>query len=279
MFWHSLGHAGNGSFLDVAVPRSRGRGCATYAIDGPGLRRLRRARQPDDYAIDHLAGLLWDVVDALDLTRPVVLSGHSWGGADRDRRRRRAASGRRRSRPVRQRAPRLRRRARREPGRDDRRADRGARGRSAAAPRGTSWWRCSPSTASTRSGRSPPGGKGSTSGRTAGSARIASNVALAASRQGLMRGRASAAWPAVAAAAIPTLVLLATEPAEQRDSNAEAGERMQRGRSTGRRAADRGDAARRVRRSRRLRRHARGRLAARAAHRRHRLSLTPGTIA
>ena len=57
--------------------------------------------------------------------------------------------------------------------------------------------------------------------------RIASNIALAASRQGPMRGRASAAWPAIAAAVIPTLVLLATEPPEQREANAEAGERMQ----------------------------------------------------
>ena len=58
--------------------------------------------------------------------------------------------------------------------------------------------------------------------------RITSNIALAASRQGLMRGRASGAWPAVAAAAIPTLVLLATEPLEQRKENAEAGERIRR---------------------------------------------------
>jgi pimeloyl-ACP methyl ester carboxylesterase len=56
--------------------------------------------------------------------------------------------------------------------------------------------------------------------------RIASNVALAAARHGLMQGRASAVWPALAAAAIPTLVLLATEPSEQRESNAEAGDRM-----------------------------------------------------
>jgi hypothetical protein len=56
--------------------------------------------------------------------------------------------------------------------------------------------------------------------------RIASDVALAAARRGLMQARASEAWPAVAAAATPTLVLLATEPPEQRQVNADAAARM-----------------------------------------------------
>ena len=226
VFWHSLGHAGNSSFLDVAVPALAAAGCSTFAVDGPGFGGSD-VLETHAYAIDHLAGLLWEVVDALELRPPVVLSGHSWGGT--------VAITAAALRP----------------------ADVGALvlfdsghldyadvpGANPAAtideliaelegdPLPATWddlvallaehgldqeW----TLAAWREGFDvEPDGK---------ITRIASNVALAASRQGLMRGRASDAWPAVAAAAIPTLVLLATEPPEQREENAEAGERMRR---------------------------------------------------
>jgi len=56
--------------------------------------------------------------------------------------------------------------------------------------------------------------------------RLTTNAALAAASQGLMQARPTEAWPAIAAARIPTLVLLATEPPENRAANVEAGERM-----------------------------------------------------
>jgi pimeloyl-ACP methyl ester carboxylesterase len=224
VFWHSLGHAGNGSFLDIAVPALAAAGCATYAIDGPGFGGSD-VLEPDAYAIDHLAALLWDVVDALDLTRPIVLSGHSWGGT--------VAITAAARHPASVGALVL-----LDSGHLDYADVPGANPEATVVeliaelkedPPPPTWdelvallaengldqeW----TLAAWREGFAvEPDGR---------ITRIASNVALAASRRGLMRGRASDAWPAVAAARIPTLVLLATEPAEQRESNAEAGGRM-----------------------------------------------------
>ncbi len=55
---------------------------------------------------------------------------------------------------------------------------------------------------------------------------LGTNEALAAARVGLMQGRASTAWPAIAAAGIPTLFLLATEPAEEREGNERCAEQL-----------------------------------------------------
>jgi len=57
--------------------------------------------------------------------------------------------------------------------------------------------------------------------------RHATDLAIAAASQGLMQARPTAAWPTIAAAGIPTLVLLATEPPEYRQPNSEAARRMQ----------------------------------------------------
>jgi pimeloyl-ACP methyl ester carboxylesterase len=54
------------------------RGFHVVAIDGPGF-GASPALPPEAYAVDRLAGLLWDVADELGLKRP-VLAGHSWGG-------------------------------------------------------------------------------------------------------------------------------------------------------------------------------------------------------
>ena len=79
VFWHSLGFAGNGAFLDVAAPPLVEAGFAPIALDAPGYGGSA-ALDREEYAVDRLADLLWNLVDALELRRPIVLSGHSWGG-------------------------------------------------------------------------------------------------------------------------------------------------------------------------------------------------------
>ena len=79
MFWHGLGHAGNGAFLDVAVPPLVAAGCATYAVDAPGFGGSA-GLETGSYSIERLADMLWGTVDALGVSRPIV-SGHSWGGS------------------------------------------------------------------------------------------------------------------------------------------------------------------------------------------------------
>jgi pimeloyl-ACP methyl ester carboxylesterase len=208
----------------MAVPALADAGCATFAMDGPGFGGSD-ALDVDGYAIDNLAALLWDAIDALDLNARVVLSGHSWGGT--------VAITAAALRPADVAALVL-----FDSGHLDYADVPGANPDATideliaeldADPLPQTWdelvvllaengldqeW----TLAAWREGFDvAPDGRIS---------RIASSIALAASRQGLMRGRASDAWPAVADATIPTLVLLATEPAEQRESNAEAGERM-----------------------------------------------------
>ena len=56
-----------------------GRGLHLVAIDQPGYGRSPAAA-PDRYELEALADLAWSAADELDLD-PVVLAGHSWGGA------------------------------------------------------------------------------------------------------------------------------------------------------------------------------------------------------
>jgi pimeloyl-ACP methyl ester carboxylesterase len=223
VFWHGLGHAGNGSFLDVAVPPLVAAGCATYAIDGPGFGGSD-AREPGAYSVDALARVLWGTVDALELSSP-VLAGHSWGGAIAL-----TAAGQRpddvgalvlfdsghvdyRDLPD----------ARPEATFDELIAE------LEADPVPDTWdelvallaehglekdW----TLAAWRNGFEIDA-----DGRIR---RRTTDVALAAASQGLMQASPSKAWPAIAAARIPTLVLLATEPPEYRQTNLEAAERM-----------------------------------------------------
>ena len=223
VFWHGLGHAGNGSFLDVATPPLVEAGCTTYALDGPGFGgsdgvELRR------YSVGSLAGLLWDAVDALALSRP-VLSGHSWGGA--------VALTAAAQRPADVGALVL-----FDSGHVDYRDLPDARAEATidelvaeleADPVPDTWdelvallaehglgaeW----TLAAWREGfEIDPGGR---------IRRHATDLGIASASQGLMQARPTAAWPAIAAAGIPTLVLLATEPPEYRQSNSEAAARM-----------------------------------------------------
>ena len=224
VFWHSISHGGNGSFIDVAAPALVAAGFAPVAPDAPGYARSAPL-ETKGYAVDHLAGLVWDVVDELELGRPLVLSGHSWGGT--------IAVTAAALRPDDARALVL---------FDSGHVDYGdwpdARPEAAledliaeieADPLPDSWddlvsllaehdlaqewtlaaWREAFDVSADGALR-----------------RLGSTRALAAARIGLMRARASDAWPAIAAARIPTLVLLATEPEEMRERNAVAAEKM-----------------------------------------------------
>jgi pimeloyl-ACP methyl ester carboxylesterase len=55
---------------------------------------------------------------------------------------------------------------------------------------------------------------------------VVSARTVAGARHGMVRERSSARWPALAEAGVPVLLLLADEPAEVRDRNAAAAERM-----------------------------------------------------
>lgn len=225
VFWHSLGFAGNGAFLDVAAPPLVEAGFAPIALDAPGYGGSA-ALDREEYAVDRLADLLWNLVDALELRRPIVLSGHSWGGT--------IALTAAAQRPEDVRALVL-----FDSGHIDYADWPGARPEATfeellaeleADPPPTTWddlvillaehgldqewtlaaWQ-----------------EGFDVAADGGLQLRASNEVLAASRMGLMRARASDAWPTVAGAQIPTLLLLATEPEELREPNEAAAGRMQ----------------------------------------------------
>jgi pimeloyl-ACP methyl ester carboxylesterase len=79
LFWHSVGPLGSGAMLDAAAGPLAGAGLHVVALDAPGFGRSP-ALAPDRYSFDELAALAWAVADAAGLDRP-ILSGHSWGGA------------------------------------------------------------------------------------------------------------------------------------------------------------------------------------------------------
>jgi pimeloyl-ACP methyl ester carboxylesterase len=224
VFWHGLGHAGNGSFLDVAAPPLVAAGVTTYGIDAPGYGRSGSIA-PDGYASETLVRMLWSVVEGIELEQP-ILSGHSWGGT--------IAIGAAARRPADVRALVL-----FDSGHIDYAELSDARPDATieeliaeleADPVPETWDELVGLLA--EHGLDQPwtleawreGFDVAPDGRIS---RLTSDLALASARRALMSSRASESWPAVAAARIPTLVLLATEPPEQRQMNAEAGERLQ----------------------------------------------------
>jgi pimeloyl-ACP methyl ester carboxylesterase len=79
VFWHALGPAGSGATIGEAAPVLAERGYRTVAIDAPGFGAsdlLPRER----YRIGPILELVTGVVEELGLERPVLM-GHSWGGA------------------------------------------------------------------------------------------------------------------------------------------------------------------------------------------------------
>jgi pimeloyl-ACP methyl ester carboxylesterase len=79
LFWHALGPGHSGASFAVAAGPLAEAGFRVLAIDGPGFGRSA-AVDLGDHAVGRLAELAWDVADALNADRCVV-SGHSWGGS------------------------------------------------------------------------------------------------------------------------------------------------------------------------------------------------------
>jgi pimeloyl-ACP methyl ester carboxylesterase len=77
-FWHALGAVVSGAWIaEVALALAEA-GHRVVAVDGPGFGESPPL-PPDGYAVPALARLLWAVIDTLGLERPVLI-GHSWGG-------------------------------------------------------------------------------------------------------------------------------------------------------------------------------------------------------
>ena len=79
LFWHALGAAGSGATIGEAAPVLAERGYRTIAIDAPGFGGSA-VLPPERYRIEPILELVTGVVAALELDRPVLM-GHSWGGA------------------------------------------------------------------------------------------------------------------------------------------------------------------------------------------------------
>jgi pimeloyl-ACP methyl ester carboxylesterase len=78
VFWHPLGDVTSGAYLTELAPTLTARGLRLLAPDGPGFGESP-VQPPEQYAAPRLAGLVWALVEALELGRPVLM-GHSWGG-------------------------------------------------------------------------------------------------------------------------------------------------------------------------------------------------------
>jgi pimeloyl-ACP methyl ester carboxylesterase len=78
LFLHSLGPAASAAFLALAAAPLVERGLRLVAPDQPGFGRSP-ALPADRYAVPALAALAWELADVLELERP-ILAGHSWGG-------------------------------------------------------------------------------------------------------------------------------------------------------------------------------------------------------
>jgi pimeloyl-ACP methyl ester carboxylesterase len=79
VFWHALGPDASGAELaDVAAVLADA-GFHVVALDGPGFGKSPLL-PPERYRLASLVSILHELVDLLELDRPVVM-GHSWGGA------------------------------------------------------------------------------------------------------------------------------------------------------------------------------------------------------
>ena len=79
LFWHALGPAASGATIAEVAPVLAGRGFRVCAVDGPGF-GASPVRSPAQYEIAPLLGIVDAVFDELGWAR-AVLAGHSWGGA------------------------------------------------------------------------------------------------------------------------------------------------------------------------------------------------------
>jgi pimeloyl-ACP methyl ester carboxylesterase len=79
VFWHALGPDASGAELAEVAPVLVDAGFYVVAIDGPGF-GSSPLLPPERYRLESLVSILYELVDQLELDRPVVM-GHSWGGA------------------------------------------------------------------------------------------------------------------------------------------------------------------------------------------------------
>jgi pimeloyl-ACP methyl ester carboxylesterase len=79
VFWHALGPDASGAELAEVAAVLAGAGFHVVALDGPGFGRSPLL-PPERYRLPSLVAILHELVDVLELDRPVVM-GHSWGGA------------------------------------------------------------------------------------------------------------------------------------------------------------------------------------------------------
>ena len=222
MFVHSLGPAASAALLDVGLGPLAAAGFAIAGPDMPGFGQSPPI-EPDGYTADRLVALVWSLADQLGWDE-VVLAGHSWGGAvaihaaaarpDRVRALVLVDSGHIdygdspgaeletsleewivRSEQGRLRAP-----------------DRAGVARDLELPIDD------PVVDAFMEGITDDGAGGLIT-RTLGAARGPAMYHLA-------RARSTAQWPAIAAAGMPTLLLLATEPAATRELNEAAAARF-----------------------------------------------------
>jgi pimeloyl-ACP methyl ester carboxylesterase len=78
VFWHPLGDVTSSAYLTELAPVLTARGLRLVAPDGPGFGGSP-ALPPDQYATPRLSALVWGLAAVLGLDRPVLM-GHSWGG-------------------------------------------------------------------------------------------------------------------------------------------------------------------------------------------------------
>jgi pimeloyl-ACP methyl ester carboxylesterase len=79
VFWHALGPDASGAELaDVAAVLGAA-GFHVVAVDGPGFGKSPLL-PAERYRLGSLVGILHELIDELELDRPVLM-GHSWGGA------------------------------------------------------------------------------------------------------------------------------------------------------------------------------------------------------
>jgi pimeloyl-ACP methyl ester carboxylesterase len=78
LFWHSLGPGSSGATIAVAAEPLVAAGLRVIAPDAPGFGNSPEL-EADAYAVERLVDLLWQIADAVAVGR-VVLAGHSWGG-------------------------------------------------------------------------------------------------------------------------------------------------------------------------------------------------------
>ena len=223
---HALGPAASAALTDLMAAPLVARGVRLLAPDGPGFGRSEALPSADDYAVPQLARRTWVLADQLGLDE-LVLAGHSWGGA--------IACHAAAARPERVRGLVL-----LDSGHLDYRdvpgVDLDASLEESVALAEKARWRLSGRDAleemlelddpERRERLAELLLEGLRRRRGGRAGRAASADVRGAVLYHLARALQTETWPRIAAAGIPTLLLLATEPAEAAETNRAAGKRF-----------------------------------------------------